>query len=154
MIVPQPFDQAPDFTLPTTEGTLSLGDLLARGKLILAFYTEDATPACSAQVSMLKEDYAIVREFGATVLAVSADPVESHLQFVERLGGTPFPLGSDESLEVARAYGVADEAAKRANRAIFVIDQTGMVVHSQPWFQPSNANQYQAIFAAIGLDIS
>ncbi|HUF52481.1 MAG TPA: peroxiredoxin family protein [Dehalococcoidia bacterium] len=154
MIVPQPFDQAPDFTVETTEGTLSLADLLQRGKLILAFYTEDATPMCSTQVAMLKDDYLIVREFGATVLAVSADSVDSHLEFAARLGGIPFPLATDESLDLARAYGVAGEPAKRAHRAIFVIDQTGMVTHSQPWFQPSNTGQYQAIFAAIGLDIA
>lgn len=103
---------------------------------------------------MLKDDYPIVREFGATVLAVSADSIESHRHFLERLGGAPFPLASDESLDLARAYGVADEEAKRANRAVFVIDETGMVTHSQPWFQPGNANQYQAVFAAIGLDIA
>jgi peroxiredoxin len=102
---------------------------------------------------MLKDDYTIVREFGATVLAVSTDSLESHSQFVERLGGAPFPLASDESLAVARVYGVADEDAKRAHRAVFVIDETGMVTHAQPWFQPNNANQYQAIFAAIGLEV-
>lgn len=154
MIVPQPFDQAPEFTIETTEGDLSLADLLKRGKLILAFYAEDGTPTCSTQVSMLKDDYAIVREFGATVLAVSADSLESHRAFIERLGGVPFPIGSDESLELASAYGVADEEAKRCQRAVFVIDETGMVTHSQPWFQPSNANQYQAIFAALGMDVA
>jgi peroxiredoxin len=103
---------------------------------------------------MLKDDYAIVREFGATALAVSADSLDSHRAFAERLGGVPFPLGSDESLRLARAYGVADEEARRANRAIFVIDETGMVVHAQPWFQPNNPGQYQAVFGAIGLEVS
>jgi peroxiredoxin len=102
---------------------------------------------------MLKDDYETVREFGATLLAVSTDSLESHARFVERLGGTPFPLASDASLEVTRAYGVADEDAKRAHRAAFVIDETGMVTHAQPWFQPNNANQYQAIFTAVGLEV-
>lgn len=153
MIVPQPWDQAPDFTLETTEGPLSLADMTARGKVILAFYTEDATPLCSTEVSMLKEDIHVIREFGATVLAISADSLESHRAFIERLGGLPFPLASDESLEVARLYGVADEPAKRCHRAVFVIDETGMVIHSQPWYQPANPDQYAAIFRSLGLEV-
>ncbi|MEX1195061.1 MAG: redoxin domain-containing protein [Dehalococcoidia bacterium] len=153
MIVPQPWDQAPDFTLPTTDGPVSLGDLTARGKVVLAFYAEDATPLCSTQVLMLKTDYQVLREFDANVLAISADDVGTHRAFAERLGGVPFPLASDESLEVARLYGVADEEAKRSHRAVFVIDQTGMVVHAQPWFQPGNTDQFAAIFRALGLEL-
>jgi peroxiredoxin len=150
--VPQPGDQAPDFALTTTEGEVSLAGLLAKDRLILAFYAEDATPRCSTQVSMLKDDYPLVGEFAATVLAISADSIESHRAFAERLGGVPFPLASDVDLTVARLYGVADEDAKRCQRAVFVIDETGMVLHSQPWFQPGNPAQYQAIFEALGLE--
>ena len=152
MTVPQPGDQAPDFALTTTEGEVSLAGLLAKDRLILAFYAEDATPLCSTQVSMLKDDYPLVGEFAATVLAISADSIESHRAFAERLGGVPFPLASDVDLTVARLYGVADEDAKRCQRAVFVIDETGMVLHSQPWFQPGNPAQYQAIFEALGLE--
>jgi peroxiredoxin Q/BCP len=152
-MIPQPGDQAPDFTLPTTDGNITLADLTKRGKVILAFYTEDATPLCSTEISMLKDDYLLISEFGATVLAVSADSIDSHRDFIERLGGLPFPLASDESLDLARAFGVADEDGKRANRAVFVIDETGMVIHSQPWYQPANPDQYAAIFRALGLDV-
>jgi peroxiredoxin len=102
---------------------------------------------------MFKNDYMIVREFGATVLAVSADKLASHVSFAERMGGLPFPLGSDEDLEVARLYGVADEEARRSRRAVFIIDETGMVVHAQAWFQPGNAKHYAAVFSALGLDL-
>ena len=38
-------DKAPDFTLPDTEGKpLSLSQLLAKGPVILAFYTKAFTP--------------------------------------------------------------------------------------------------------------
>lgn len=151
--MPQPGERAPDFTLPSTEGDVSLAGLLSRGKLVLAFYAEDATPLCSTQVAMLKDDYETVRELGATVLAVSADSLEAHCHFAERLGGLPFPLASDESLAVARLYGVADEEAKRSQRAVFVIDESGVVLHAEPWFQPGNPEQYQAIFRALGLEI-
>lgn len=36
--------QAPDFSLPSTRGEVSLRQLLSAGKVVLAFYTEDMTP--------------------------------------------------------------------------------------------------------------
>lgn len=151
--MPGPGDPAPNFSLPTTDGEVSLDDLTARGKVILAFYAEDATPLCSTQLSMLKADYDTVRELGASVLAVSADSLDSHRQFAERLGGLPFPLASDEDLTVARLYNVADEEAKRSGRAIFVIDEAAVITHAEPWFQPGNTAQFEAIFRALGLEM-
>ena len=151
--MPVPGDPAPRFTLPTTAGELSLDDLTARGKVVLAFYAEDATPLCSSQLAMLKDDYDAVRELGASVLAISADSLDSHRQFAERLGGLPFPLASDGDLAVARLYNVADEEAKRSRRAAFVLDEKGVITHAEPWFQPGNSAQFEAIFRALGLEM-
>jgi peroxiredoxin Q/BCP len=101
---------------------------------------------------MLRDDYEIIRELGAEVLAVSADTLESHADFAERIGGVPFPLASDTGLEAARAYGVADDAGKRSRRAVFIIDTDGRILHTEPWFQPGNPGQYEAIFRALGFE--
>ncbi len=146
-------DQAPDFTLPSTKGDVRLSALTARGKVLLAFYYEDATPLCSNEVSMLKDDYDVVRELEAKVIAVSADGMESHQAFAERLGGVPFPLASDEHLEAAKAYGVVDDSGKRSKRALFVIDRGGKLLHAERWFQPGNPAQYEAMFRALGLEV-
>ncbi len=37
-------DRAPEFRLPGTAGPTSLGDMLARGPAVLAFYPRDDTP--------------------------------------------------------------------------------------------------------------
>jgi len=150
--MPEVGDQAPDFSLPTTEGVIRLSDLTARGKVALAFYFEDATPMCSNEISMLKHDYELVRELGAEVVAVSADSLESHRAFVERLGGVPFALASDEKLEAARAFDVVDDSGKRSRRAVFVIEDGGRIAHVERWFQPGNPGQYEAIFRALGLE--
>ncbi len=42
--MPEVGEKAPGFTLPSTEGQVSLQGLLAQGKLVLAFYIEDNTP--------------------------------------------------------------------------------------------------------------
>ena len=150
--MPELGEQAPDFTLPSTSGELQLLNATERGKVILAFYYEDATPTCSNEISMLRDDYDLVRELGAEVIAVSADSLDSHEMFAERLGGLPFPLASDKSLAVAKAFDVVDDAGKRSRRAVFVIDRGGTVLYAERWFQPGNPSQYESIFRALGLE--
>ncbi len=145
-------DRAPDFTLTTTAGNFSLADLLQRGKVVLAFYTEDQTPICTAEVASFKDEYATLAELGAQVVAVSSDPLASHESFVKKLGGLPFALASDPSLAVARAYGVADEGAKRARRAVFVIGQDGALLHANTFYNPGNPGQFMEVFQALGLE--
>ena len=148
-------DRAPAFGLPSTEGDISLEELLAAGdRVVLAFYAEDATPACTNEIAMLKGAHAMLREFGARVVAVSADSLESHSAFAQRIGGLPFALASDSLLEAAAAYGVIDEAdARRSRRAIFVIDRDGTLMLSLPHFQPANLSQIEAIFAALSAEV-
>ncbi len=150
---PEAGDAAPDFELPSTQGTLRLKDLTATKKVLLAFYAEDNTPLCASEVSVLKEDYELVQQLRTEVVAVSADSLDSHRDFADKLGGVPFPLVSDENLEAARAYGVLDEAGNRSRRAVFVIDKGGTILHVVPWFQPGNPGQYEDIFVALGFEV-
>jgi peroxiredoxin Q/BCP len=150
---PEAGDAAPDFELPSTQGTLRLKDLTATKKVLLAFYGEDSTTLCSSEVSVLKEDYELVQQLRTEVVAVSTDSLESHRDFADELGGVPFPLVSDERLEAATAYGVLDEEGKRSRRAVFVIDKGGTILHVVPWFQPGNPSQYEDIFVALGFDV-
>ena len=146
--------RAPEFVLPSTEGEVSLRALLDAGqRVVLAFYFEDGTPSCQTEVSVLKDAHDLLREYGVSVVAVSADPIASHEAFAERLGGVPFPLASDEQLIGARAYGVvSEEDARRSARAVFVIDRDGVVLLALPHFQPGNLSQIEAIFNALGAE--
>ncbi|MBM4415785.1 MAG: redoxin domain-containing protein [Chloroflexi bacterium] len=145
-------ERAPAFAIETTAGPQRLEERLARGPLVLVFYSEDATPTCSAQLRSFRDEHALLQELDSNVLAVSADELEPHRAFAERLGGLPFPLGSDPELALARAYGVADEEARRAQRAVFVIGTDGRVVQAQPHYQPGAADQFAAVFAALGVE--
>jgi len=149
--MPEVGDQAPDFRLPTADGEIKLSELTARGKVLLAFYYEDATPICSNELSMLKDDYEVVRDLGAEVVAISADTVDSHHAFAQRLDGVPFALASDVKLDAAKAFDVVNDTGKRSRRAVFVIEQGGRIAHVERWFQPGNPGQYEAIFQALGL---
>jgi peroxiredoxin Q/BCP len=145
--------KAPAFALSSTEGDLSLAGLITSGdRLVLAFYFEDGTPSCQTELSVLKEAYYTLRESGVRVIAVSADTLESHRAFAERMGGVPFPLASDLELAAARAYGVVDEGdRRRSRRAVFVIDRDGTVVLALSPFQPGNLAHLEAILSALGV---
>jgi peroxiredoxin len=149
---PQPGEPAPDFTLPSTQGDVSLHDLTVQKKVVLAFYFEDATPLCSSEVATLKADYDLIRDLGAEVVAVSVDSLDSHAAFARRLGGFPFPLVSDSDLLATRLYDVLDETGKRSRRAIFVIDRGGTVLHAIGWYQPGNVTQYEEVLHALGFE--
>ena len=150
---PQVGERAPEFAVETTEGRLSLGDLLSVGKLVLTFYVEDGTPLCASQVEAFKEDHPMVEELGARLLAVSADPPESHQAFARSMGGLPFPLASDGDLALASAFGVVDDSGKRSRRAVFVIGRDGTLLQRIDHYNPSNSSQYEEVFRALGMDV-
>ena len=150
--MPDVGDIAPDFALPSTNGELRLSDRLRAGRVLLAFYFEDATPSCSTEIEALKDAYDTLRELGADVIAVSADGIESHRAFAERLGGLPFALASDEALTAARAYdAVAEDDPRRSRRALFVIEQDGSISYAANPYSPNNLTQLEDALRALGL---
>ena len=146
-------DHAPDFVAETTEGQRSLDDLLSTGPLVLVFYSEDSTPACTTQVSSFRDEYDTLRDLGTSVLAVSADTLASHERFAGQIGPLPFPLAADPDLALARAYDVVDEEGKRSRRAVFVIGQDGIVIEAVQHYQPGVMDQFASVFRALGLDL-
>lgn len=152
--MPDVGERAPDFALPSTEGEVRLSDFLHRGRVLLAFYFEDATPTCSTEVAALKDAYDALRELGAAVVAVSADSLDSHHAFAQRLDGVPFPLASDTDLTAARAYdAVAEEDPRRSRRALFVIEQDGTIAYAANPFNPNNLPQLEGALRALGLEL-
>lgn len=145
-------DIAPDFTLPSTAGTITLNAVMAERRVVLAFYMEDKTPGCTQMLSALQDEYDAIRELDAEVIAISADSLDSHGAFSESLGECRFPLASDADLSVAAAYGALADDGKGMVRAVFVVDKGGRIVHNIPWFQPGSAAQFFEIFQALGLE--
>jgi peroxiredoxin Q/BCP len=119
-------DPAPEFELPGTGGqTYKLSDYRGR-KVILAFYPGDFTAVCTKQFCSYRDQSERMDSLGADVLGISPQSVDSHERFTEekRLN---VPLLADEDKEVARAYGVL--AGPMVRRAIFVVDEQGVVRH-------------------------
>jgi peroxiredoxin len=123
--------KAPDFQLPSTpDQTVSLADF--RGQpLILAFYPEDWSPVCSDQMALYQEVLPEFRRFNAELLGISVDGVWCHLAFA-RDRNLHFPLLADfePKGEVSRAYGAYRAEDGTSERALYVIDDDGIVAWS------------------------
>jgi len=133
--MPQEGDLAPDFTLPSDDGsTVTLSDL--RGsRVILYFYPKDDTSGCTAQACEFRDSLPRIEEKGARVLGVSPDPVRSHQKFKSKYD-LNFPLLADEEHQVAEAYGVWKEKSMYGRtylgieRSTFLIDEEGRIARA------------------------
>jgi len=83
------------------------------------------------------------------VVAISADTVQSHRGFAEKLGGLPFPLLSDVDLQVIRAYGVLNDKGTGPRRSVFVVAPDGTVLHADEFYSVGNPRHFEAIFEAL-----
>ena len=142
----------PKMTLEGSDGLLRFSDYAAGGALVVAFYAEDATPTCTAQLCSFRDDFPLIHESGARLVAISTDDVASHARFTSA-NAFPFPLLSDPNLEAARAFGVVDPDGRRSRRAVFVSDSSGTIQVALPHYHPANLNQYQTIFEALGINL-
>jgi len=119
---------APDFTLPSQEGTsVSLKDY--RGKwVVLYFYPKDQTPGCSREAHNFQVDQPKYAERNAVVLGVSVDSVDSHKKFCAK-EGLNFKLLADTEHKVSDSYGSLTNLGlvKFAARHTFLIDPSGRI---------------------------
>lgn len=116
---------APAFTLPTHtgDGSVSLADY--RGTwLVVYFYPKDFTSGCTLEAQRFQRDLAQFHQRNAEVIGISADSVDSHAEFCDA-EGLKFPLLSDTTGEVSKAYG--SWLGFISLRHSFIIDPEGIL---------------------------
>lgn len=119
---------APDFELHSTpDQKLRLSDLRDR-KVILAFYPADWSPVCDDQMTLYNEMSKYFNRHNAQVIGISVDSKWSHMAFAEQRN-FHFPLLADfePKGEVAKQYDVYDESTGECKRALYVIDEQGII---------------------------
>jgi thioredoxin-dependent peroxiredoxin len=130
-----PGDTAPDFTLPTNDGSdLTLSSLRGK-KVILYAYPAAMTPGCTKQACDFRDSLASLKGAGYQVIGISPDKPAKLAQFVERDAIT-FPLVSNPDKDVLEAYGAYGEKQLYGKtvtgviRSTFVIDEDGKIEHA------------------------
>lgn len=129
---------APDFTMETARGNgegfgkVSLSDY--NGKwLVLFFYPLDFTFVCPTEITALSDAHEQFAALDADILGVSVDSQFTHRAWIHTpreqngLGPLNFPLASDITKQVSRAYRVLVEEEGVALRGLFIIDPEGIV---------------------------
>jgi thioredoxin-dependent peroxiredoxin len=134
---PSEGSSAPDFSLPSQEGSpVSLKDY--RGKwIVLYFYPKDQTPGCSREAHNFQVDQPKYAERNAVVLGVSLDSVDSHKKFCAK-EGLNFKLLADTDHKVTDSYGSLTNlgVVKFAARHTFLIDPTGKIAKAYTSVDP------------------
>lgn len=127
-VVPQVGQVAPEFTLPSQDGSkISLAEY--RGKwVVLYFYPKDQTSGCTIEARNFQRDMPKFDKVHAVVLGVSVDSVASHQAFCAK-DGLHFKLLSDSSHDVVSKYGSLGNymGFKIAKRNTFLINPEGKI---------------------------
>ena len=128
----EPGQKAPLFTGFDQDGNkISLTDFKGK-KVVLFFYPEDDTPTCTVQACNLRDNFALLKKNGYTVLGISPDDEKSHLKFKEKFS-LPFTLVADPKHVIIDKYGVWGEKNLYGrkymglHRTTFLIDEEGNI---------------------------
>ena len=132
-------DKAPEFELfATPDQKLKLSELKGK-KVILAFYPADWSPVCGDQMALYNETMKFFRKYNAELIGISVDSKWCHTAF-EQDRKLHFPLLADFEPKgaVAKEYGAYNEEEGYSKRALFVIDEEGIIQWS--YLSPDGIN--------------
>ncbi len=122
-------DKAPEFTLPSQDGTqVSLSDFRGKKNVIIYFYPKDDTPGCTKEACAFRDQYQIFTDAGAEVIGISGDSQQSHKQFATKYN-LPFTLLCDTNNKVRQLYDVPATLWILPGRVTYVIDKEGIIRH-------------------------
>jgi peroxiredoxin Q/BCP len=132
---------APDFELPDQDGRPVRLSALRGRRVVLYFYPKADTPGCTTQACSIRDREADYGAAGVKVIGVSPDPVAKVKKFHDKRG-LNFTLLADTDHAVCDLYGVWQQKSMYgktymgAQRATFVIDEDGVVMHVIPKVSP------------------
>ncbi|MFT3784556.1 MAG: peroxiredoxin family protein [Tepidisphaeraceae bacterium] len=122
---------APPITLPDQTGEMTTVPVGApRGPTVLVFIRGHWCPYCRRYLSKLRAAFGRIAQRGATLVVVSAEPIDTSAALHRELG-LPFPILSDVAGTVIDTYGVRnlllDVGTHLPHPSVFIIDSAGVV---------------------------
>ncbi|MEY5047067.1 MAG: 1-Cys peroxiredoxin [Bacteroidota bacterium] len=121
-------DIAPDFTVDTTEGTISFHNWLGDSWGVLFSHPADFTPVCTTELGAVANLKGEFEKRNVKVLALSTDTMASHIEWIKDINETQhttvnFPIIADPEFKVSGLYDMIHPNAsdKFTVRSVFVI---------------------------------
>ena len=105
-------------------------------KVVLFFYPLDFTFVCPTEINAFTDSIAEFKKRNTEVIGVSVDSHFTHQAWANTaredggIKGINYPLVSDLAKNIAREYGVLIEGFGAALRGLFIIDKSGILMHS------------------------
>jgi thioredoxin-dependent peroxiredoxin len=143
---PQVGQMAPNFTLPSQDGSkVNLTDF--RGKwVVLYFYPKDGTSGCTLEAHNFQRDIAKYEQDNAVIVGVSVDSADSHKEFCAKQG-LHFKLLADTEKKVSQDYDSFHTLLRFSARNTFLIDPAGKI--AKIWLGVSPSNHSEEVLAAL-----
>ncbi|MDG7007829.1 MAG: redoxin domain-containing protein [Nitrososphaerota archaeon] len=154
--MPEIGDRAPDFSLYDADRKLrKMSEFLVKGrKTVFAFFPGAFTNVCTQEMCAFRDMYGELEKMNGSVVGISVDAPFAQKAFAEKHGLT-FPLLCDFDREVVKKYDLVwknlggVEGYDVANRAIFVVDDGGIVTFSWIAENPGKLPDFEAIKRAL-----
>ncbi len=154
--MPEVGDKAPDFSLYDYDKKMrKLSEFLVKGhRTILAFFPGAFTGVCTQEMCAFRDMYGELEKLNGILVGISVDAPFAQKAFAEKHGLT-FPLLCDFKREVIQRYGVVwknlagVEGYNTANRAIFVVDDSGKILFKWVADQPGTLPNFDAVKKAL-----
>ncbi len=131
--------KAPDFTtqatLAGTPFSFHLADALKKGPVVLYFYPAAFTSGCTVEAHEFAEATDDFKALGATVIGVSADPIEKLNRFSVSECRNKFAVASADK-KIIHDYKVAIPVIGKSNRTSFVIAPDGKILFEYSALDP------------------
>ena len=136
-----PGDAAPTFTAEASLGgktyTYSLADELKKGPVVLYFYPAAFTKGCTIEAHEFADAVDEYKKFGATVIGVSHDNIDTLTKFSVSECRSKFPVAADPDAKVIGAYDAGmPMKAGMANRVSYVISPDGKIIYEYTSLSP------------------
>jgi alkyl hydroperoxide reductase subunit AhpC len=113
-------DEAPNFTVDTTQGRINFHDWIGDGWAILFSHPKDFTPVCTTELGYMAGLKPQFDRRGCKIIGLSVDPVSDHTRWQKDIEETQghavtYPLIGDSELTVAKLYDMLPAEAGRTS---------------------------------------
>ena len=147
--VPEVGRIAPDFRLRGPGGShVTLSEYRGQRNVVLAFFPLAFSPVCSHQLPTLERLMDRFRALDAEVLGISVDSHYANEAFAKSLH-LSFPLLSDFRREATIAYGLLNAERHYSNRALLIVDQSGVLAYRDQTPTPDDEPDPARVLVAL-----
>ena len=139
-------DKAPDFTLQAALGgktfSFHLAEALKKGPVVVYFYPKSFTQGCTVEAHDFADNAENFAAAGASLIGISADAINTQIEFSSRECRDKFPVGADPDGKVIHAYDaqmikLGSLGPAMSSRISYVIAPDGHILYAYEDLSPA-----------------